>query len=168
MAFRRKRRSVDRIARTGPNSFALALPENERDVLRHLLPQLRALVTDPSETMDERSRRLFPTAYPNDPELDREYQHYMREELVASRTTAIDDMLATLDATTLTENQLMGWMRSINGIRLVLGTVLDVSEDEDLGDEETATPERGLYGYLSYLLEICVEELQSGADEPTA
>jgi GGDEF domain-containing protein len=161
MAFRR-RRQADRIARTGPDSFALALPESERDVLRHLLPQLRALVTDPPEAMDERSRRLFPTAYPNDPELDREYQHYMREELVASRSAAIDDMLATLDATTLNEAQLMGWMRSINGIRLVLGTVLDVSEDDDPDDEEEATPERALYGYLSYLLEVCVEELQSG------
>ena len=58
-----------RVKRLGPDRYVVSLPEHEEQLLRTLLPQLRGLLTtglgeDPS--LD----RLFPTAYPNDPELD--------------------------------------------------------------------------------------------------
>ena len=45
-------------------------------------------------------------------------------------------------------------MQAVNSIRLVLGTVLDVSEDEDdVPPELLESPEYGLYGYLSFVLD---------------
>ena len=38
---------------------------------------------------------------------------------------------ASLEADELTEAELVGWMNAINSLRLVLGTRLDVSEDDD-------------------------------------
>ena len=37
----------------------------------------------------------------------------------------------TIDATDeLTEDELLAWLRSLNDVRLVLGTILDVSEED--------------------------------------
>ena len=62
----------------------------------------------------------------------------------------------------LDEGELVAFMQSINSVRLVLGTMLAVSDDP--ADDEVAagledSPEYALYGYLSWLLEHCVRAL---------
>jgi len=45
-------------------------------------------------------------------------------------------------------------------VRLVLGTLLDVSEahdPEDVGDDDPMVGEHHLYQFLSYLLEVAVQ-----------
>ena len=148
-----------RIKRTGPDRFRVNLPGPERDVLRDLLPQLRGLLAEPPMTADERMRRVFPTAYATDPELDAEYQRFMREELVTSHTAAIDRVIASIDRTELTEAELLSWTQSINSIRLVLGTMLDVSEDGS--HEDPSDPGYALYAYLSGILEELVGALSA-------
>jgi hypothetical protein len=119
-----------------------------------LLPQLRPLLSGEGPA-DERTVRLFPPAYVDDDEADADYQRFMREELVISHLTALDTVEASLDATELSEAQLMAWMSSVNSVRLVLGTMLDVSEELDIGDVPEGVPDvesYALYAYLSGLL----------------
>ena len=114
--------------------------------------------------LDERARRLFPTAYADDPERDAEYQRYMRDELVMSRLASLDRFEETANATLVDEPTLMGWMQSINAVRLVLGTLLDVDEELDpahLSEEDPDFAEQALYGYLSGLLYEIVEALST-------
>ena len=47
-------------------------------------------------------------------------------------------------------------MQAVNGVRLVLGTILDVSEDDDVDELEEHVPEYQLYAYLSWLLDSAV------------
>ena len=61
-----------RISRTRHGTYALRLPGPERDLLASLVDQLRELLE--VTTDDPSVRRLFPTAYHDDPERDREYQ----------------------------------------------------------------------------------------------
>ncbi len=152
MIFRRAR-----VKRTGPNRFRLLLPVEEQTVLDDLFGQLHELLTADPATAGERVRRVFPTAYPDDPELDAEYQRYMREELVASHLAAIGRVRASLGTTEVDDAGLHGWVQSINAVRLVLGTMLDVGEDEDpsLYDD----PTYALYGYLSGLLDEMIQAL---------
>jgi hypothetical protein len=150
-----------RIRRTRRGTYRIELPEVERDLLRHLLPQLRALVAgeDPG---DGRTRRLHPPAYADDVEADADYQRLMREDLEASRLAALDAVEATVDATELDEQQLMSWLGAVNNLRLVLGTVLDVSEELEIGELPEATPDveaYALYAYLSSLLGEMVDAL---------
>jgi len=145
-----------RVKRAG-SSFRLNLPDEERSLLRDLLPQLRELIATPPGDGDERIRRVFPTAYPDDAELDAEYQRFMREELVASHTAAIERVEASLDRNELSEGELLSWMQSLNSVRLVLGTLLDVSEDGI--DADADDPGYALYGYLSALLEEMVHAI---------
>ena len=147
-----------RVKRTRRGDFELKLPAEERAVLEALAPQLRALLD--GDLADPSLRRLFPTAYAEDPERDREYHALVRDELADRRRAAVDTLLTTLDEPRLTEEQLTAWMGAINDLRLVLGTRLDVSEETELVDpDDPDAPMLALYGYLGFLLENIVEAL---------
>lgn len=143
-----------RVRRTRAGGYRLDLPDEERDLLRNLLGQLRELLAASPD--DPRVRRLYPTAFPDDPEKEAEYQRFMREELTTSRTSAIETVETSLDAQVLDQMQAVAWMTSLNSIRLVLGTLLDVSEDLDIAELPDDDPDiegYALYAYLSMLLE---------------
>jgi hypothetical protein len=79
---------------------------------------------------------------------------------------SIEVMEATIDAERVNEDQLLAWLGAINDLRLVLGTRLDVTEDEAPEFEET-NPEAApyaLYYYLGWLEEQVVEELAAAID----
>ena len=148
-----------RVKRLRKGGYRLDMPAAERDVVRRLLPQLRELLsaTDP----DPRVRRLFPVAHPDDPRAQAEFELLVRDELVASRLAAIDQVEATLEAQELDDEQLLAWMQAVNAVRLVLGTILDVSEDDSSAQVvDDSDPDAGtwaLYSYLSFLLDQLVE-----------
>jgi hypothetical protein len=162
MGFRR-RGPIERLRAGG---YRLNLDPDERAVVAGMIEQLRdLLVSAPPDT--PQLRRLFPTTYPNDPEADAEYQRLMRDELAGSRLAATQEVLDALAAAPgaaapLTSEQLSHLMTSLNSLRLVLGTICDVGEDDDLAD---VTPDHPLfaefqaYGYLSYLVDAAVGAL---------
>lgn len=148
-----------RVKRTRQGMFRLELPPAEREVVRSLLGQLRQLLE--SGEADERVRRLFPTAYADDPEKDEEYQRLMREDLVASRVAGLATAEASLEASVLSEDELVAWMSSVNGVRLVLGTMLDISEETDLDDVERDDPNLEAYVLYTYLTQLLDEMVQA-------
>jgi glutamine synthetase adenylyltransferase len=156
VAFRRHR---NRITPLSDGRYAIALGEPEREHLTHLIGQLRSLLneTDPS---DPRMRRLFPTAYSTDPEADEEYQRFMRPELLESKMSALAAFEKTVSEDVVREPELLGFMQSINSMRLVLGTLLDVGEDQmDIDPDDPNVDGYILYDYLSGLLDDIVQAL---------
>jgi Domain of unknown function (DUF2017) len=139
--------------------WRITLDVEERNLIVRLVGELRALLTGPDD--NELIRRLFPTAYPDDEEKEAEYQRLMRDELVTSRLAAIDSVTATLSGDELLdEAQTIAFMQSINAIRLVLGTMLGITDDESADEADTAdSPEHHLYDFLSWLLEWTVRAL---------
>lgn len=148
-----------RIKRRRDGDFDLRLPADERELLRNVAPQLRQLLD--GDLTNPTLRRLFPTAYADDPQRDQEYHALVRDELADRRRAAVDTLVATIDATRLDEEQLLAWMGAINDLRLVLGTRLDVSEETDPvpDPEDPDAPLLVLYGYLSYLLDSIIDAL---------
>jgi hypothetical protein len=146
-----------RIRRNRRGSFTIDLPDEERELLSGLPGQLRELLG----AGDQPSlRRLFPAAYHLDAEKDAEYHDLMRSDLLASKLSRAELLESTAQATELTEEQLLGWMGAVNDLRLVLGTQLDVSEDDDeLDDDDPRSGHFGLYHYLGYLLENIIRAL---------
>jgi Domain of unknown function (DUF2017) len=145
-----------KIKRTRRGDFDIDIPRDERSLLRTVVPQLRELLD--GDLDDPALRRLFPTAYADDPERDREYQQLVRDDLADRRRAAVDTMIASIDAKRVDEEQLLSWMSAVNDMRLVLGTRLDVSEESELVPEAD-DPEAGmmaLYGYLGLLLETMI------------
>ena len=147
-----------RIRRTRKGDFELRLPQAERDVLRTLPSQLRALL----RTDDPSLERLFPPAYADDPRLEEEYRGLVREDLVSARQTSLDVMDATIDATRLDEEQVLAWLGALNDLRLVLGTRLEVTEDlyeAGMPQDDPRAAAFAIYGYLGWLQEQVVEAL---------
>ena len=151
------------------NGYRINLQAEERELVRRLLAEMQALLVGPSD--NPALTRIFPAAYhlAEHAEQDAEYQRLMREELVASRLGAIAAVDEALDAKPpLAESQVLALMQSLNGLRLVIGTVLDVSEEEDLSEVDDDAPNAGehhLYGFLSWLLEWTVRALDPDADD---
>ena len=141
--------------------WRITLDDEERKLLVRLMGELRALLTGPDD--NELLRRLFPVAYPEDEEKEAEYQRLMREELVASRLAAIESVSRTIDPAgdrarqLLDEGETIALMQSINAIRLVLGSMLGITDDESADSADS--PEHHLYDFLSWLLEWTVRSL---------
>ncbi|HUS42122.1 MAG TPA: DUF2017 family protein [Ilumatobacteraceae bacterium] len=142
--------------------WRINLDTDERNLLLRLMGELRALITGPDD--NELLQRLFPVAYPDDDEKEEEYQRLMREELVASRLSAIESVSRTVDPANakalLDEGETIAFMQSINAIRLVLGSMLGITDDESADDADQAdSPEHHLYDFLSWLLDWTVRSL---------
>jgi len=151
-----------RVKRVRGGRFALRITGAERDVLRSLPAQLRQLMTGQDAGANPDLRRLFPTAYPDDPEKAAEYDSMVRDDLVAERLAAIDVMERTIDSDRLSEEELLAWLSSINDLRLVLGTRLDVAEDLSelhITPDDPRAESLALYAYLSILEEDAVAAL---------
>jgi hypothetical protein len=143
------------VAREG--AFLLLLPEGERELLLQLLGELRTLLKLGPD--NPRLRRLYPAAYSDDEEKEAEYRRLTHEELSSGRLAALDTVEQTIAADELTPDQLTAWMHAVNALRLVLGTMLDVDEDDPFAvdPEDPNAREYMLYGYLGLLLEEIVQ-----------
>ncbi|CAB4869942.1 unannotated protein [freshwater metagenome] len=153
--------------------YRINLQFEERDLIARLMGEMRSLLL--GSTDDDRVRRLFPTAYhqEGDRAMDDEYQRLMREDLVTSRLKGLDlveGCLGTVGAASaqLSDAQMLAFVQALNGVRLVLGTVLDVDEDHDLDDITDDHPlvgEYHLYAFLSWVLDWCMQALQAQAGQ---
>jgi hypothetical protein len=147
---------------TSKKGIAVNLGSSERDLLRTLVGEVRELLTT-SLVGDPKLARLFPPAYFDNDEAETEYQRLMRDELIASRL----DSIATVDAILsddklkiVTFAQLDAFCAALNGVRLVLGTVLNIDEIDDYLDaDHPRHDELTLYNYLSWLLDGAVSTL---------
>jgi hypothetical protein len=146
------------VIRREDDGFVLSVRPDDRRVVVDLVAQLRDAILD--GTGDERFRRLFPAAYHQDADLDEEYQRLMHGELLASRLDSLNrthELLsrdADADFISLSEDEIDSLMKSVNDLRLVLGTLLDIQENEpSIDEDDPAYPQVHLYSYLGWLLE---------------
>ena len=149
-----RRRMIRWDARAGV--YRLDLDDGFRTILRDLMEQFMQLMEDPDSPV---LHRLFPPAYsdPSHVAFQDEYRRLMQEDLVERRRAECRVVMESAEATELTEEQLLAWSRAINGIRLALGTYLDVSEDDPPRPPETT--EESAYHWLSFMLEETIEAL---------
>lgn len=152
-----------RVKRTRRGDFEIHLPREERDILRTLPGQLRELLSSDDPAVE----RLFPPAYPDEPDLDSEYEGLVRGDLMERRLGSVEVMERTIEAKKVDEDELMAWLSALNDLRLVLGTKLGVTEEDDpegIADADPLAPSYALYYYLGWLEEQVVEALSSGLD----
>jgi hypothetical protein len=149
------------VARSG-EGYKIKLNDDARTVLKGLCGELRSLLVNENPATDAAVARLFPPAYPEDPLRNLDYERGAGNELLASRLAALDTVTDTLDASRLTEEQVLAWLGAVNDLRLVLGTRLDVTEDtteETFASDERAAPQYDQYVFLTWLEDGIVEAL---------
>ncbi len=150
-----------KIRAEGPDRFVIRLDDVERKVLADVCGQLADVLE--GEATNENLRRLFPVAHAGDPELEAGYRELVDTDLRAKR---LSDLRAVIDGASTRELDRSGlerWMTAINAVRLVLGTILDVGEDEPepLDPDDPTTPTAIVYHFLGGLLEEIVVALSS-------
>lgn len=141
------------------------LPPEERELLRSLPGNVREALAelDPDHAEDDpAAARLFPSAYKDHPENDKEFRRLMHQELASGRLAAFDAFEATVDAESLDQAQAEAWLRAVNDTRLLLGVRLEVTEDDasrrvEVGDPRAAA--LAVYHFLTWLQEELVEAL---------
>jgi hypothetical protein len=138
------------------------LSPDERMLLKTLPQQVIDLL---DAGIDEPSlRRLFPPAYASDEnqEFEGEYRRLMGDDLRDRHREALQVLMATADADELDDEQAQSWLIALNELRLVLGTTLDVGEDEiedTVDEDDPRAPGLNLYHYLSYLQDRLIGQL---------
>ena len=158
------------VRRVGPGTFEIRLSAQQRDAVRTFNDQLRVLLTSEDPSSDPAVARLFPPALAEDDVLGNlEYEQRHGDELLAGRLAALDTVDRTLELDRVTEDELLAWLGSLNSIRLVIGTRLDVTEESteaDFAGDERSAEMFQLYGYLTWLqgwvIEALDEELREG------
>ena len=148
-----------RVERQRDGSFVVRLGEDERRLLGSLPTQLAAVVE--AEPDDPWLQRLFPTAYPEDPEREAEWRLLMSVDLHDRRRAQLQTLADTAGATSLTEEELLTWSQALNDLRLYLGTRLDLSEETTIADfdDEDDRDLYALYSWLGYLQEEVIDAL---------
>ncbi len=150
------------VSRSG-SGYVLHLGRDERDVVVRLLDELRDMLQAP--TTPDALARLFPVVHPDEPGRGGRvpaadarraghqpaggHRHGDRAARAPGRKVQI------------AEAELLAFMQAVNSIRLVLGTMLDITEDDEVDppDELADTAEYHLYGYLSWVLDSSVRAM---------
>jgi hypothetical protein len=157
--------------------FRFGIDADEILLVRRLVGEVRQLL-ESLEPGDAKMHRLFPPAYTDDDEKNLEYQRLMRDELVASRVAdlqLVDELLndATPAETTPADTTRPGPVvfdatrvealaRSVNSVRLVLGSLLGLDDEDDDHHRWSGRPEYELYQFLSWVLDGAVDALMQG------
>lgn len=147
--------------RNDRGGFDVHLDADSAAALSGLAPQFASLLEDPSNPS---VARLFPPAYsqPGLEEAAEEYRRLMQADLVQAHRGELQLLANSANAKSLSEQELLAWVRALNCIRLVLGTWLGVSEDQER-PRPTDSPEMHIYQWLTYLQGEAVEALAEGS-----
>jgi hypothetical protein len=97
--------------------------------------------------------RLLPDAYKDDPDASAEFRRYTEESLRSVKINSAQAVLASLPAgggeVRLNEAECQQWLRALNDVRLTLGVMLGISEDnEDMSDGMLTGDPRAAYIFI--------------------
>ncbi len=158
------------MSRTAAGTYEVRLDAESRQVLAELTTQLRNAIL--ADRADAAFRRLFPPAHATDEATAAEYRELVGTDLEHSKLAALETLAKTATSSELTAEETDAWVRALNDVRLWMGTMLDVGEDD--GPEELDDPPHMLYQVLTWLQDVIVgalsgdEDLERGDEEEDA
>jgi hypothetical protein len=156
--------------RSGPgDTLIVSLASEELDLLKALPEQLRGVLNGPVD--DPARERIFPRAYldPTAEDAEREWQELVHPELLRDRVGSLELITVTLaraqpagdwSEIALTPDEVQAWLGVLNDTRLVLGTRLEVTQDEHQVDaDDPRAPAFATYQWLTGLEGALVDAL---------
>jgi len=177
MRFKRRRGAVSADVDPGEAALLAALAEDLRSLLGEGAPPasddpLAAMVglsTGPvAAPEDPALARLLPDAYADDDAAAADFRRFTEQDLRAGKRGNAGTVLATLapllgrgGRLALDRDQVDAWLGTLNDLRLVLGTRLEVTEDTDLDVPEDDPHAQALlvYGWLGWLQESLLSSI---------
>lgn len=129
--------------------------EGTISLVEQLCDELESLLETDSPLLE----RLFPPPYGDDTERNEGYAVLAGPELIESRLRALATVREVLRAELVSEDQLLAWMRSLNDMRLVLGTMIGITDDDDSPPTGAEGQAFAVYEFLGVMLEYTVAAL---------
>ncbi len=144
----------------------VSLGRSERELLASIAPQVRRLLQDADTQDDVAVSRLFPVAYSEETDAEREteYRLLAQDELRTSHDNALAVLESSAQADRLDEDQANAWMRALNSIRLVLGTRLGVTEEGDERPDDRDDPRMAAFAVYDFLTALLAELVDALAE----
>jgi hypothetical protein len=156
--------------RPGPDdTLVLSLAPEEAQFLALLPVELREVFDGPLD--DPAGQRLFPRAYldPTEEEAETEWKAMVHPDIMRQRLDALAVVAASLERATrrgdfmelsLEPDDVHAWLGVLNDVRLVLGTRLEITEDEwEVEPDDPRAGAFGVYAWLSQLQQDLVDQL---------
>ena len=147
------------------DGFDVSLSDEERALLRSIPSRLQGALEaliDANVPVPHELRRLFPVAFTTDQEAEKAYELKMRAALVEHHRHALNVLSETASATHLVDADVENWLAAVNDLRLVIGSILDVSEEPSVPDDDDPNYADWLYyQYLTYLESEVVDAIAS-------
>ena len=157
-------------------SALLSLDQDEPPGEQDPLVALVGLTSGPAlPPADPALGRLFPDAYADDSEAASEFRRYTEQDLRSGKQAGAGVVLATLaplvergGRLVLDRDEVDAWLGTLNDLRLVLATRLEVTEETDLdpADDQPGAAALQVYGWLGWLQESllrCVSPRSPGS-----
>jgi hypothetical protein len=174
----------ERIRRDGDH-LVLTLYPSEIETLRDLGRQLESLLDEPDDSVPDPERgqdpvrdRLFPRAYldPTADEDERTWQSTVHGDLVKQKSEAVEALIASLDVDLPKGDRYLEvaldlataeqWAAALNDVRLALGVVLEITDEEILvSPRDPRAPGLELYQWLTMMQGVLIDALLGGSDE---
>jgi len=155
--------------RASGDDLVLSLTPQEAEFLAGLPTELREVFEGPLD--DPAGKRLFPSAYldPTEERGEAEWQAMVVPELLRRRLDALDVVTASLARAhpdgawmviELTPDEVQAWLGVLNDTRLVLGSRLGITEDDDrVAMDASHAGAYGVYAWLTSLESDLVDQL---------
>jgi hypothetical protein len=130
-----------------------------------LFDELQTVLDGDVDPNDELAQRLYPAAYRDDPEAQREYRSLTEASLRALRAERVDACradLARADDLDLGDPDVARrWLQVLNDLRLALGTRLGVTEDDhhEIDPTDPEAQPRMIYVWLTAVQDSLVSGL---------
>jgi Domain of unknown function (DUF2017) len=108
----------------------------------------------PAVDADPVRTRLYPDARPDDPAWSARFRDMIRGDLDDARRANLAVVTETLDAGSIDDSQADAWLHVLNDLRLVMGTRLDITEEDEAEPFDPEDPQaaaRIVYAYAGWL-----------------
>ena len=142
------------------------------DAFDALVADLQVDPDEPEVSEDPVLKRLFPSAYPNDPEAASDFRRFTERDLRVQKVAEAQVVLDRLEATALGAHDLKipreetdAWLRTLTSIRLAVATRLGISDSEtaerlaDLPEDDPRSFLVSVYDWLGFAQETMVNAL---------
>ena len=148
------------IASAPGGGVVVDLPPELRELLVSVARQMREVLTEDEYADSPALARLLPTAVPDDPMASLGFEQLMGQAIRDGKVESARILEATAMQERLDQEETLAWLRCINDVRLMIGTHLDVTEDEEQVEEFMSDPATEhaaiVYIALSELIELLV------------
>ena len=163
---------VELVSDGEPGGFEVTEP-GPADSFDAIVANLEVDPDEPEQSEDPVLKRLFPTAYPDDPAASSDFRRFTERSLKAKKVADAQVVLDRLSATEQGRHELRippeevdAWLRTLTSVRLALATRLGITDAEtadqlsELPAEDPRTFMVSVYDWLGFAEETMISAMR--------